>query len=205
MHFRLLSRVRVRRREMKRMAWLWWMAGLLVLLGPAGLWGAAPPPVGGKLPDFSLEIPKDGAERAYLGLSGSGAFRIPQIKARTVVIEILSMYCPYCQKEAPEVNRLYERIEADPALKGKLKLVGIAVGNSAFEAGVFRKKYKVPFPLFPDADFTLHKLLGEVRTPYFIGVKILADGSHQVIHSRLGAFESVEKFLGEIVRSSDLK
>ena len=71
--------------------------------------------------------------------------------------------------------------------------------------GLFRKKYNVPFPLFPDSDFVLHKLLGEVRTPYFIGVNINPDGSHQVIHSRLGAFESVEKFLDEIVRPSDLK
>jgi hypothetical protein len=47
--------------------------------------------------------------------------------------------------------------------------------------------------------------LGEARTPYFIGVKIGPDGSHQVVHSRLGAFESVEKFLDEIVKASDLK
>jgi peroxiredoxin len=115
------------------------------------------------------------------------------------------MYCPYCQKEAPNVNRLYEKIEADPALRGKLKLIGIGVGNSAFEVGVFRKKYSIPFPLFPDGDFVLHKLLGEVRTPYFIGVKIGPDGSHQVIHSRLGAFESVDKFLDEIVKTSGMK
>jgi len=29
--------------------------------------------------------------------------------------------------------------------------------------------------------------------------------SHQVIYSRLGAFESVEKFLDEIIKASDLK
>jgi len=175
-----------------------------VLLGPAEGLSSGPPPVGGKLPDFTLGIPKEGSEKAYLGLSGSGTFAIPQIRAKTVIIEIFSMYCPYCQKEAPNVNKVYERIEASPSLKGKIKLIGIAVGNSAFEAGVFKKKYAVPFPLFPDGDFAIHKLLGEVRTPYFIGVKIHPDGSHRVIHSRLGAFESVEKFLDEIVKASEL-
>jgi len=44
-----------------------------------------------------------------------------------------------------------------------------------------------------------------VRTPYFLGVKLNPDGSLQVIHSRLGAFESVEKFLDEIIKASELK
>jgi peroxiredoxin len=190
---------------MKRARWWAALAGIWILSGTAGAWAAAPLPVGGKLPDFSLTVPKEGAEKAYLGLTGSGAFKVPQIKAQAVVIEIFSMYCPYCQKEAPNVNQLYERIEGDPALKGKIKLIGIGVGNSAYEVGVFRKKYGIPFPLFPDGDFTLHKLLGEVRTPYFIGVKLFPDGSHQVIHSRLGAFAGVEPFLAEIVGASDLK
>jgi peroxiredoxin len=190
---------------MRRMRWLALLAWGMILCGPAADLAAGTPSAGGQLPDFTLGVPKDAAEKSYLGLSGSGAFKIPQIRAKTVVVEIFSMYCPYCQKEAPNVNRLYEKIEADPALKGKIKLIGIGVGNSAFEVGVFRKRYNIPFPLFPDGDFVLHKLLGEVRTPYFIGVKIGPDGSHQVIHSRLGAFESVEKFLDEIVRGADLK
>lgn len=189
----------------KRSLWFALMVWGVILCGPAAGLAAGPPPVGGQLPDFTLGVPKDAAEKSYLGLSGSGAFKIPQIRAKTVVVEIFSMYCPYCQREAPNVNRLYEKIEADPALKGKIKLIGIGVGNSAFEVGVFHKRYGIPFPLFPDGDFVLHKLLGEVRTPYFIGVKIGPDGSHQLIHSRLGAFESVEKFLDEIVKASDLK
>lgn len=176
----------------------------MILLGPAEGQSAGPPPVGGKLPEMTLGAPKDSADKAYLGLSGSGAFMIPMIRAKTVVVEIFSMYCPYCQKEAPNVNRVYERIEADPTLKGKIKLIGIGAGNSAFEVGIFKKKYNVPFPLFPDGDFALHKLLGEVRTPYFLGIKINPDGSHRVIHSRLGAFEGAERFLDEIVKASEM-
>ncbi|RPJ04789.1 MAG: hypothetical protein EHM36_09325 [Deltaproteobacteria bacterium] len=51
-----------------------------------------PPPKGGTLPAFTLQIPKDPAEKAYLGLSGDGFFKIPQIKAKVVVIEIFSLY-----------------------------------------------------------------------------------------------------------------
>ena len=122
-----------------------------------------------------------------------------------VIIEIFSMYCPYCQAEAPNVNSLFSRIESSPALKGKIKLVGIGAGNSDYEVGVFKKKYHVAFPLFSDGDFKIHKLMGEVRTPYFIGVKINPDGSHQVFYSKLGAFESVDHFLNQIIKLSGLK
>ena len=191
---------------MKRLMGLAILAGVLILSGAAGAWAAAEAPrVGGRLPDFSLGVPREGAEKAYLGLAGSGTFKVPQIKAQAVLIEIFSMYCPYCQKEAPAVNSLYERIEGDPALKGKIKLIGIGAGNSAFEVGVFKKKYGVAFPLFPDGDFAVYDLFGELRTPYFIGVKILPDGSHQVIYSALGAFGKVESFLAELVKAADVK
>jgi len=85
----------------------------VILLGRAEGQSAEPPSVGGKLPELTLGTPKDAAEKAYLGLSGSGAFKISMIQAKAVVVEIFSMYCPYCQKEAPNVNQVYERIEAD--------------------------------------------------------------------------------------------
>ncbi len=167
---------------------------------------AAPPAVGGVMPDIVLEVPKDSGDRSYLGLSWWGkTFTIPAVKARVVIIEIFSMYCPYCQAEAPKVNALYEMIEADPALKGKLKLIGIGVGNSSYEVGVFKKRYQIPFPLFPDGGFVIHKQVGEVRTPYFIGIRIEGDGSHRVFFSRLGAFDTADGFLKDMVKLSGLK
>jgi len=165
---------------------------------------AVPPPaVGGTLPNVELPGPKDGADRRYLGLSG--AFKIPDIKARAVIVEIFSMYCPYCQKEAPVVNQLFARIEGNPALKGKIKMLGIGMGNSPFEVGVFKKKYGVAFPLFPDPDFVIHKRMGEVRTPYFIVIRILPNGGHRVVYSKLGAFGDVDAFLAAIVRDAGIQ
>jgi peroxiredoxin len=158
----------------------------ILLIGTTGT-AASLPVVGGVMPDlspgFSLPKPKDGV----------------------VIIEIFSMYCPYCQKEAPNVNKLYDIIQANPNLKSKIRLVGIGVGNSPYEVDVFRKKYSVNFPLYSDGDFVIHKKLGEPRTPYFIGVKINPDGTHRIFYSKLGEFGDADAFLAEMVRLSGLK
>jgi len=174
-------------------------------LGFSALTANKPPEKGEVLPVINLPIPKNPVEKGYLGLSGDGFFKIPQIKANVVIVEIFSMYCPYCQKDAPGVNQLYNLIDNNPDLKNKIKLIGIGAGNSSYEVEVFKKTYTVPFPLFPDKDFTIHKACGDVRTPYFIVVKINNDGTHQIVHSQLGGYPGAEPFLELVLKSSGLK
>ena len=154
----------------------------------------------GQLPSIVLPIPKSAEEKAYLGLSGSGTFKIPQIKADVVIIEIFSMYCPYCQKDAPGINELYDLIQKAPDFRDRIKIIGIGAGNSAFEVETFKKTFNVSFPLFPDQDYVIHQACGEVRTPYFIGVKIQKDKSHRIFLSQQGGFPGAQPFLEQIIK-----
>ena len=164
-----------------------------------------PPEKGEGLPVVNLPIPENPDERNYLGLSGTGLFKIPQIKAKAVIVEIFSMYCPICQKDAPGVNELYRLIEKNPDIKNKVKLIGIGAGNSPYEVEVYKKTYDVPFPLFPDKDFEIHNAFGEVRTPYYMVVKMNEDGTHQIVHAQFGDYPGAEKFLELVVKASGLK
>jgi peroxiredoxin len=177
---------------------------LLTLVSPV-LPANKPPAKGETLPVFNLPIPKSSTEKGYLGLSGDGFFKIPQIKTKVVIVEIYSMYCPYCQKDAPGINELYNLIEKNPGLKNKIKMIGIGAGNTSFEVETYKKTYQVPFPLFPDKDFAVHKACGEVRTPYFIVVKINDDGTHQIVHAQLGNYPGAEPFLEIVLKVSGLK
>ena len=136
---------------------------------------------------------------------GRGAFKVPQIQAPVVILQVFSMYCPHCQDDAPNVNALFKLIENNPATKGKIKIIGIGGGNNPYEVGLFKKHYQIPFALFPDANFAIHKKLGEVRTPYFIVIRIQPDGSHKIVYSHLASFGDPNQFLDNVVKLTDLK
>jgi peroxiredoxin len=182
------------------------MVVMLLLVSTVALAASTQPPqVGNSLPEMKLPKPADSGDLKYLGLSGSGTFTADQVKAQVLIIQIFSMYCPYCQKDAPNVNRFFGLIENNPKLKGKIKILGIGVGNTQFEVNTFKKKYKVEFPLVPDADFQVHKIIGEVRTPYFIVVKLKGANKPEVVYSRLGAHENVEAFLDEVIKLANVQ
>jgi len=165
---------------------------------------STPPQAGEGLPDFTLSAPENSKHRQYLGLEDTDPFRISDLRAEVVLIEVFSMYCPHCQREAPTINQLYRQIE-EAGLKDRIKLIGVGAGNSSFEVGIFQEKYDVPFPLIPDEDFTIHKRLGEVRTPYFLGVRLGAGGNGEVIYSQLGGIGEPDRFLDRIVELSSSK
>ena len=178
---------------------------LFLALSIQGVQAAESPPAGSAFPDLKIAAPKTDAEKDYLGLKEKAPFKVSQIKAQVVILEIFSMYCPYCQKEAPLINELYNMIDKRPELKGKIKILGIGAGNTPFEIDVFKNQYHIPFPLFSDEDYSIHKAAGEVRTPYFFVFKMNPDGSNKIIYSKVGSIQNPEQFLDLIVRESGLK
>ena len=62
------------------------------------------PRVGGELKNLTLNDPLPADQAAYLGVSGKGPFRLSDIKGKTLLIEVYTLYCPFCQAEADRVN-----------------------------------------------------------------------------------------------------
>ena len=180
----------------------------LLLCGPAAQGaestGAAVPSKSKSFPTVELPLPQGDADKSYLGVSGTGNFQIGQIKAPVLIIEVFSFYCPHCQRSAAQVNELYQEIEGRREMKGKIKMIGLGVGNSLYEVNSFRERYRVPFPLIPDQSMEVAELLGVRGTPTFIVVKLDGKGSQEQVYFKEGGFQDTRQFLTEIVRLSGL-
>jgi peroxiredoxin len=186
----------------------WILIGLIISFCcfPFALQAAEQTPVKGEpFPLITLQKTENTSEMDYLGLKGKGSFQLSDIKSDLLIVEIYSMYCPYCQKEAPIINTLYDLIAKERDLKDKIKLIGIGAGNTPFEIEIFRKQYNVQFPLFPDESFAVHKKIGEVRTPHFFVLKKNPDGSSTLLYSKTGSIQDAGQFLEMILKESGLK
>lgn len=152
-------------------------------------------------PEVPMQVPEDAKDRAYLGLSEGTTFTLKQVKADLVVVEILSVYCPICQKQASIYNKLFNLIENDPATKGRIKLIGIAAGNGNLEVKDFRDKRDVPFPILPDRYFEMHRAIGGSRTPFAIYVRQDSSGHAGVVMgTHLGANRNYKHLFADLRR-----
>ncbi len=149
----------------------WMMIIALLFLLPAG--GSAAEQQlrpGDPFPELQLASPGTVAERDYLGLTAPG-FTPSQVKAEVLLVELLNVHCPHCQMQTPSYNELFKRIEAGPASRGRIKLLGIAVGNLPEEVEKFRQNYRVEFPILADPGFAAWREIGAGSTPFTIYVR----------------------------------
>lgn len=187
---------------MLKLPHLFVLVGLLMSFGPSV--SASDLALEDPWPVVSLPAPHEKIQRHYLGLDRQSDFSVAEIKAEFVLVQIFSMYCPICQREAARVNQLYEAIDRRDGLSGRLKIIGIGAGNSAYEVDFYRRNYGVQFPLFADGDYDIHQLLGEVRTPYFFLIQNQARGRSRIIHIKAGGFKSSQAFLAKLIKSAGL-
>jgi hypothetical protein len=161
------------------------------------VWAGEIPKKGGRLPAFELQSPAIEKDRAYLGIT-KPVFRLADIRANLVLLEIIGVYCPSCYRQAPIYNNLFNRIEKS-ALKGKVKMLALAAGGNQAEIQSLKDQKQYSFPVVPDPVFEVHKLLGEPRTPF----TLLLSPEGNLLYTHLGVIEDLDAFwktITELVR-----
>ncbi len=161
-------------------------------------------PVGAACPavTFAGKVSPEAAKELGLPHEQTG-LPLKDLKAPAVILVVYSMYCPYCQREAPDLNALHALIKSR-GLDGQVKLIGLAAGNSEFEVSVYRDKFGITFPLFPDPEFTTYMPLGQVGTPFFYTLKRQGEG-YVIVGARLGRMGSPETFLNSVLVNAGIK
>lgn len=116
-------------------------------------------------PSFDIRNGLDERDYAYLNLRKGfltlGARTgLNDIEADLLILEFMNRYCITCQKEAPELVHFYAGIEKDPSLKGRVKILGVAIGNDETEVAGFKREFSIPFPIVPDAGTAVYRSIG---------------------------------------------
>ena len=127
---------------------------------------------------------------SYLGIpAGATDVALTKIGAEILLIQVFDMYCMNCQREAPDVNALYERVQGSDLAK-RVRFLGIGKGNTQTEVRIYHERYKVPFPLFADPNKKAVNQMGIDRTPTFVIVDLKRQ---RVLHEqwRLESAESM--------------
>jgi len=166
----------------------------LVILTPPGAVQAALG-MGESFPEVSLPRPRDDAAGAYLGLAPEQqSFTLSQVRARVVLVELLNVLCPHCQKQTKPYNQLYQRLEQDPVTRGRVKMLGVAVANSREQIEDFVTVYSVAFPVISDEHFQLHRALRAGQTPLSLYVLLDPPGEAGIVAgTQLGEDEQVDQ------------
>ena len=170
---------------------------LLTVLLPLLTVAAELPAKGAVLPEFTISAPAATQDRQYLGISGQG-FQIRDVDCRILVVEIVGAYCPRCYEQAPRLNTLQKRLERAKLGKG-VKLLAVAAGAAPAEADMVRKQWKHRFPVVADVKFSVHKMLGEPRTPF----TLVVDRQGRVLFVHAGVLEDIDAFYQTIKNLMD--
>jgi len=149
----------------------------------------AEPTVGQVLGPVTFAAPMSAADATYLGLAKPGEFTLKDVKSPYVLVEQFNTSCPHCMHEAPFLNQLFDRVQQDPDLKGKLKFMAVAQSSDSGPVMAWKAMQKVPFPVLPDPNSTLGKALNFMPYP----VTMLVDKSGKIVWVQIGAFDDVDE------------
>ncbi len=155
---------------------------------------AAQPGPGDSMPELRIVAPSLPQDREYLGVGGEGSFSPADIQAEVLIFELVGVYCPFCHKQAPLFNSLFKRLQR-AGLGEKVKMLAVASGASELEVAQLLKHSAYAYPVVRDEDYSVHKALGEPKTPFTLVVK--KDGS--IVYAHLGVTEDVDA-LFDLVR-----
>jgi len=154
---------------------------------------------GDSLPELSLALSGPDHDRSYLGVGNEAVFTPGQIKAELLLVELLNVHCVHCQMQAPSYNELFKLIETNPETRGRIKMLGIALGNLPEEVVAFRHRYEVPFPVIADPHFVVSRALGASATPFSIYVRQDNSGQPGVVaKTHLGLNTDYRKIFADL-------
>ena len=151
------------------------------------------PAPGQTLPTLNLKAPAFGQDAKELGVAGKKTFRLQDLRAKVIVLEVIGVYCSECAKQVRAFNTLYARL-ARRIQAGEVRMLGLAAGGTDMEVQSLRQTGIYVYPVVADEKYQNHKLLREPKTPF----TMLVTPGGKVLYVHLGVDDDIEVLLARI-------
>ena len=166
---------------MKRYA-IFGICFLFFIISLAPAWGREKKKIitaGDFFPEFPFPMTLSRGDTGYLGLPmkwlglvKGDTFFLKDVKADLIILGYTNKHCYSCQLQAPAMNQLFEMVEKDDQLRGRVKFLGVGAGNNQNEVDSFKVEKKIPFPVVPDPKFLAYEAVGEPgATPFILLIR----------------------------------
>ncbi len=179
------------------------LAGLACLLA-APAEARKPVAFGDTFPALTLTAPEAASDAVYLGVAAGKPFNPTRLHADLLVVEMLNVHCPHCQMQTASYNELFKLIQQDDSTRGRILMLGLAIGNVPDEVAAFRQAFRVPFPVLPDRSFSAWRAIGGTATPFTIYIRLdPTGGAPLVVGTHLGLNTHYQQVFRELKRLAD--
>lgn len=124
---------------------------------------------GEPIPDMAFEVLLSPEDYSALGLPrGEGSFRLSEVPGELLVLEFFNRYCLTCQRQARYLDSFWEVVRSGD-LAGRVRVLGVGVGNRPRDLTSFRREFGAGYPLAPDPTFDRLRELGDPGgTPFTV-------------------------------------
>lgn len=167
------------------------LLGIMILLfGVATLSAQEFVKAGNKLGDLEFPPPISAEAAKYLGVPEGKPFKLSQVNAPYVLVEVFATGCPHCVTHAPLMNQFFNMVKND----GKIKVIGLGSGDNVSNIQAWQKQFKVPFALVADPDRKTTDKINIMGTP----TTVFMNKNGDVLDARPGAFQNAQDFLKDL-------
>ena len=122
------------------------------------------------------------------------AFKVSDIKAQMVIIELMSSRCPHCQANAPIMNDIYKKMQRDSSL-ADVKVFAIALADDKAGLETFKKQFKTSFPVLLDESLEITHSMTGLATPTTM---IVSTEESRILFIHAGEIPDADKFIKQV-------
>lgn len=101
------------------------------------------------------------------------------------------------------MNDFYQLVQSR-GFSGRVRVLGIGVGDTPKEVTVFKEKFGLPFPVFPDRSGSFSRQFGKIKVPNVIVLKRRL-GHFEVVYQESSLPDNPGQFLAKVLSYATTK